>query len=234
MEREHEMDFGEADRRYAELKRQHDTATVSDEEFEEQLEQLMVQDDEGRWWARSLDTGEWHYYDGAAWVQGTAFSIVLPAASMGPRWPRMRAACEVGRRPARALLQQRYPEVLTDLTDQVVGYLGVSGNRGSCARRGVAVDAVICPSAAQLAAMAFQVPQELATLQTSSGSRITSFPAASRSASSRRTSSKSVTASRIISRASSSVLPWLCAPGPRVSPVRTRPTSRRPYARKLP
>lgn len=66
-----EIDFGEADRRYAELKRQLDAGTMSTEEFDAQRQRLMVQDDEGRWWAKSRKTGEWHYHDGSAWIQGT-------------------------------------------------------------------------------------------------------------------------------------------------------------------
>lgn len=31
----------------------------------------MVQDEEGRWWARSRETGEWHYRDGEAWIPAT-------------------------------------------------------------------------------------------------------------------------------------------------------------------
>jgi hypothetical protein len=69
--REREIDFREADRRYAELKRQLDAGTISTEEFDAQLRQLMVQDDEGRWWAKSRKTGEWNYHDGSAWVRGT-------------------------------------------------------------------------------------------------------------------------------------------------------------------
>lgn len=65
------IDFREADRRYAELKRQLDTGTISTEEFEAHRRRLMVQDDEGRWWAKSRNTGEWNYHDGSAWVRGT-------------------------------------------------------------------------------------------------------------------------------------------------------------------
>jgi hypothetical protein len=32
---------------------------------------MMVQDDEGRWWAKSRKTGDWHYYDNNSWIQGT-------------------------------------------------------------------------------------------------------------------------------------------------------------------
>jgi adenine/guanine/hypoxanthine permease len=65
------MDFHEVDRRYAELKRQHDSATLSTEEFDARLEQLMVQDDQGRRWSKSSETGEWGYHDGDAWERGT-------------------------------------------------------------------------------------------------------------------------------------------------------------------
>jgi len=54
--REHEMDFREVDRRYAGLKRQHEAGTIGDEEFGDQRQRLMVQDDEGRWWAKSRET----------------------------------------------------------------------------------------------------------------------------------------------------------------------------------
>ena len=68
--REREVNFEEADRRYAELRRQRDAGSISDEEFDAQRRQLMVQDDEGRWWAKSCKTGEWHYRDGSTWVRG--------------------------------------------------------------------------------------------------------------------------------------------------------------------
>lgn len=61
----------EAERRYAELKRQFDDGTISVHEFNAQRHQLMVQDDEGRWWAKSPINDEWNYYDGSAWVPGT-------------------------------------------------------------------------------------------------------------------------------------------------------------------
>ncbi|HKZ27386.1 MAG TPA: NCS2 family permease, partial [Rubrobacteraceae bacterium] len=76
------MDFHEVDRRYAELKRQHDSGTLSTEEFDAQLEQLMVQDDQGRWWTKSRETGEWHYHDGDTRVQGTP-----PAYQSSPQTP---------------------------------------------------------------------------------------------------------------------------------------------------
>jgi hypothetical protein len=65
------MDFREVDRRYADLKQQYDNGNLSAEEFDAQREQMMVQDDEGRWWAKSRETGDWNYYDGNTWVRDT-------------------------------------------------------------------------------------------------------------------------------------------------------------------
>ncbi|CAN5562862.1 hypothetical protein BH24ACT21_BH24ACT21_01740 [soil metagenome] len=69
--KEQELDFQEADRRYAELKQQRDTGSISNDEFDTQFQQLMVLDDDGRWWAKSRETGEWRYHNGNTWVPGT-------------------------------------------------------------------------------------------------------------------------------------------------------------------
>jgi Short C-terminal domain len=69
--RKRDVDFQEADRRYAELARQRDAGTISDEEFDAKRQQLMVQDGEGRWWAKVGEPEEWYYRDGSAWVRGT-------------------------------------------------------------------------------------------------------------------------------------------------------------------
>ena len=65
------MDFQEAERRYAELKRQFDAGTIGVDDFNAERQRLMVQDDEGHWWARSPNNDKWNYYDGSAWVSGT-------------------------------------------------------------------------------------------------------------------------------------------------------------------
>ena len=66
-----ELSFQEADRRYGELTQQRDEGSISDEEFDAQRRQLMVQDDEGIRWAKIGKSGEWQYRDGGAWVRGT-------------------------------------------------------------------------------------------------------------------------------------------------------------------
>jgi hypothetical protein len=65
------VDFREADHRYVEIKRRGEAGELTQEEFDEQLKQLMVQDEDGRWWVKSPTTGEWHYHDGTAWVKDT-------------------------------------------------------------------------------------------------------------------------------------------------------------------
>jgi hypothetical protein len=65
------VDFREADRRYFEIKQRHEAGTLTDEEFDELLKDLMVEDEEGRWWVKSRRTGEWHYNDGTTWVKDT-------------------------------------------------------------------------------------------------------------------------------------------------------------------
>ncbi len=65
------MDFQAADRRYAELQWQRNSGTLDQEEFEAELEKLMVKDQQGRWWSKSKRTGEWHYFNGGTWMPGT-------------------------------------------------------------------------------------------------------------------------------------------------------------------
>ena len=54
------MNFQEAERRYSQLKQQYDAGEIGLEDFDAQLERLMVQDDDGRWWAKSRETGGWY------------------------------------------------------------------------------------------------------------------------------------------------------------------------------
>jgi hypothetical protein len=75
------LDFREADRRYAEIKRRHEAGALNDQEFDEQLKQLMVQDQEERWWSKSRRTGDWHFYDGTTWIKDTPPGYEPPQAA---------------------------------------------------------------------------------------------------------------------------------------------------------
>ncbi len=90
------MDFKEAERRYAELKRQFDAGTISVDDFNAERQRLMVQDVEGHWWAKSPNNDEWNYYDGSSWVPSTppgyqdvtpAGPAKLPAGPLSPSPP---------------------------------------------------------------------------------------------------------------------------------------------------
>lgn len=63
--------FEEAERRYAELKRRHDAGQIDDEQFDAERQGLLVVDDEGKWWAKSRESGQWLYHDGSAWIEAT-------------------------------------------------------------------------------------------------------------------------------------------------------------------
>jgi hypothetical protein len=93
-----EIDFREADRRYTELKRQLDAGAISTEEFDVQRRRLMVQDDEGRWWAKSRKTGEWNYHDGSAWVRGTPPGYQPPRTPSAESTPDRQSWLEQGER----------------------------------------------------------------------------------------------------------------------------------------
>ena len=67
---EQSTSFSEADRCYAEFRRQRDTGTISDGEFNARLQDLMVQDQDGQWWTKESETGRWMYHNGTDWIPG--------------------------------------------------------------------------------------------------------------------------------------------------------------------
>jgi hypothetical protein len=93
-----ETGFREADRRFTETKRQFDAGSISDEEFDAQRRRLMVQDDEGRWWAKSRMTGDWNYHDGNAWIRGTPPGYQPPPEPSTESAPDRRSRLEQGER----------------------------------------------------------------------------------------------------------------------------------------
>ena len=82
--KEREIGFEEADRRYAELKRQLDAGSISTEEFDAQRKRLMVQDEKGRWWAKGREDGDWYYRGEAGWVKGTPPDYQPPPQTASP------------------------------------------------------------------------------------------------------------------------------------------------------
>jgi len=62
------MDFGDAEKRFRQLKAQLDAGEIDAGEFEVQLRQLQVVDEQGRYWMIGAQSGLWYFYDGAKWV----------------------------------------------------------------------------------------------------------------------------------------------------------------------
>jgi len=102
------VDFQEADRRYAEITRRQETGGLTQEEFDEELKQLMVQDEEGRWWAKSRTAGEWYYHDGTTWIKDTPPGYQAPQAASADQpeteQPESRDSQEQARRVAWGIL----------------------------------------------------------------------------------------------------------------------------------
>lgn len=67
------MTFAEVDNQYNSLRQQWQAGTLTAEAFDEALKGMMIQDEQGRWWAKARDTGQWNFYDSAsqAWVPAT-------------------------------------------------------------------------------------------------------------------------------------------------------------------
>ncbi|MBK8046329.1 MAG: hypothetical protein IPK16_03875 [Anaerolineales bacterium] len=59
------MTFSEVDQRYITLKERFAAGEITAEQFDDELLNMMVQDVQGRWWAKARLSGEWHYYDAA-------------------------------------------------------------------------------------------------------------------------------------------------------------------------
>ncbi len=76
------MTFQEAEKTYKDIRSQHASGKLSDTDFENQVNQLKVQDAQGRWWQLGVRTGEWYVNDGQKWVKSKP-----PTASQPPMMP---------------------------------------------------------------------------------------------------------------------------------------------------
>ncbi len=63
------MDFFRVEAEFAQLKAQFESGDLREEEFKAQLEALMIEDEQGRWWILGYETGQWYVHDGERWVQ---------------------------------------------------------------------------------------------------------------------------------------------------------------------
>lgn len=79
------MDFKGAQRKYFELKGRMEAGTLTPEQFQAQVDQLRVQDGQGRHWAIDARSGGWLLYDGANWMPAQPPDGVSPLAP--PSYP---------------------------------------------------------------------------------------------------------------------------------------------------
>ena len=63
------MTFTETEAEFRQLKAQYDAGDLSETDFKARLQDLMIQDEQGRWWMIGYETGQWYVHDGEKWVR---------------------------------------------------------------------------------------------------------------------------------------------------------------------
>lgn len=76
--------FQKAQEEYARLKSQLNAGQLTSAQFESALDQLMLSDDQGRYWMIGAETGKWYVHNGQTWVESTPGG---PAAALPPSPP---------------------------------------------------------------------------------------------------------------------------------------------------
>lgn len=72
------MEFAKVEAKFKELKRKYDAGLITEEEFKAKLEELMIEDEEGKWWIIGYETGQWYYHDGERWVRSEPPRVARP------------------------------------------------------------------------------------------------------------------------------------------------------------
>jgi hypothetical protein len=62
-------DFSRVETEFERLKARFESGALTEAEFKSQLEELMIEDEQGRWWILGYESGLWYYHDGKQWVQ---------------------------------------------------------------------------------------------------------------------------------------------------------------------
>jgi len=63
--------FREVERKVNILRQRYQSGYLTRDELQNELRNLMILDDDGRWWMLGLETNRWYYYDGKDWVPAT-------------------------------------------------------------------------------------------------------------------------------------------------------------------
>jgi hypothetical protein len=62
-------EFSRVETEFVRLKAQFERGILTEQEFKSRLDELMIEDNQGRWWILGYQTGLWYYHDGEKWVQ---------------------------------------------------------------------------------------------------------------------------------------------------------------------
>jgi hypothetical protein len=63
------MNFKDAEEKFKQIKSQFISGILSEAEFKARLEEMMIQDEEGKWWMIGFESGQWYFNDGTSWVR---------------------------------------------------------------------------------------------------------------------------------------------------------------------
>jgi hypothetical protein len=72
------MNFQKVEEKFKLLKSQHVEGQLADSELKSKLDDLMIQDNQGRWWMIGYETGQWYYNDGTQWVRADPNQTQFP------------------------------------------------------------------------------------------------------------------------------------------------------------
>jgi hypothetical protein len=69
---------------YFRLKGQLAVGRITQPQYEAALSALMIEDAQGRHWMLGVDSGEWHVYDGSAWIKADPYAAQAKAIPSVP------------------------------------------------------------------------------------------------------------------------------------------------------
>jgi hypothetical protein len=63
------MDFARVEAEFERLKGRFESGTLTEVDLKARLEELMIEDEQGRWWMIGYETGQWYAHDGEKWAR---------------------------------------------------------------------------------------------------------------------------------------------------------------------
>lgn len=75
------MDFAQTEAEFTRLKAQVESGDLAEAEFKAKLEELILEDEQGRWWMIGYQTGKWYVHEGPGW----ALAVPQPTVERRPQ-----------------------------------------------------------------------------------------------------------------------------------------------------